>query len=122
MADIKADTIGLGTGTYALNCGCRIYVHFPGGHIHLSHGWSQCPELARLWRLYSRACSWSATDPHAWDSLTRYLFCLRHVGAWRGRIERIEAMRSKYPSPAETRDYPATVNLEKKEMNVRVAA
>ena len=113
MADIKADTIGLETGTYLLNCGCRIYVHFPGGHIHLSHGWAQCPELARLWRLYERACAWAAVNPHSWDALTRYLFCLRHVGAWPGRIARIENLRSRYRSPADARDYQATVTLTK---------
>lgn len=122
MADIKAEAIGLQTGTYLLNCGCRIYVHFPGGHIHLQHGWSQCPELARLWRLYERACSWTSLNPRSWESLTRYLLCLRHVGAWAGRIRNTEEMRARYPSPADTRDYPATVSLIKEVPHVAAAA
>ncbi|WP_030660805.1 hypothetical protein [Streptomyces rimosus] len=120
MGDIKADRLGFQTGTYALNCGCRIYVHFPGGHIHLSHGWSQCEELARLWRLYWQALS-PTIDPHNWESLTRYLFCLRHVGAWSGRIAKIEQKRSKYRNPADTYDYPA-VSLIKEKQNAQLAA
>lgn len=111
---IEADRIGLQSATYALNCGCRIYVHFPGGHIHLGHAGSQCEELTRLWRIYQRACSWGSTDPHNWASLTAYLFCLRHVGAWAGRIESIEELRKRYPSPFVTRDYSATVSLIKR--------
>lgn len=104
MADIKADRIGLETGHYRLPCGCRIYVHFPGGTIHLSGSTSeQCEELRRLWSEYWQSCRVS----HNWTSLNLYRECLLHVGAWQGRINTITADRDRYPSPADSADYPA---------------
>ena len=98
MPETPADTIGTTTGTYLLPCGCRIYVHFPAGAVHLEHGGAQCPELHRLWVEYSK--TYSYITGHSWESLTRYLDCLRHVGAWEGLIRTIERLRAMYPAPA----------------------
>lgn len=98
----EADQIGLTSGTYKLPCGCAIYVHFPGGTIHFSHGGGKCAELTRMWEEYMKLCA----HDHSWDSLTAYIECLRHVGAWEGRIRAIEEMRAKYPMPADCHDYP----------------
>ncbi|MET9089424.1 hypothetical protein ABZX77_47500 [Streptomyces sp. NPDC004237] len=107
MPDIEADTIGQETGTYLLPCGCRIFVKFPGGHIHFQNGRAKCPELSALWSTYWASCR----NGHNWTSLTNYLACLRHVGAWEGRLNTVADERNRYPSPAERHDYstePAT--------------
>lgn len=98
----KAEQIGLKSGTYKLPCGCAIYVHFPGGTIHLGYAGDRCDELTRLWSEYWKLC----THNQNWDSLTAYIECLRHVGTWEGRIQQIEAMRAKHPNPADRFDYP----------------
>ncbi|WP_369228416.1 hypothetical protein AB5J52_48055 (plasmid) [Streptomyces sp. R39] len=102
MPDIKADKIGLETGTYHLPCGCRIFVKFPGGHIHFEHGGAKCPELSALWSAYWASCR----NGHSWTSLNNYLACLRHVGAWTGRLGTIAHERDRYPNPADSLDHP----------------
>ncbi|WP_327357747.1 hypothetical protein [Streptomyces sp. NBC_01304] len=97
MAHIKAEHIERTTGTYLLPCGCKIYVYFPGGTIHFNSGWvtTKCSDLLSRWNAYM-------TEAHrgeSWASLTLYLDCLRHVGAWPGRISKIERLQSYYPNP-----------------------
>ncbi|MEU1552210.1 hypothetical protein ABZ517_05735 [Streptomyces scabiei] len=111
---IDAEKIGLETAEYKLPCGCVIYVHFPGGTIHLGHAGGRCSELARLWAEYWKLC----THDQNWDSLTAYIECLRHVGTWEGRIKQIEELRAKYPHPADRFDYPT----EQEEKRAPVAA
>ncbi|MFV0135560.1 hypothetical protein ACLGIH_20450 [Streptomyces sp. HMX87] len=109
MADIKAEKIGLASGDYQLPCGCNIRVVFPGGYLHLHHTGSQCPELARLWKeVQSLQNSYGAPDPWNWRSMDKYIECLRHVGAWEGRIKSTEQERDKYPHPDAEADYPIT--------------
>ncbi|MFH9731808.1 hypothetical protein [Streptomyces sp. NPDC017260] len=102
LPEITADRIGLETGYYRLPCGCRIYVYFPGGTIHV-HGstTTQCEELRRLWAEYWQSCR----AGHNWASLNLYLACLLHVGAWQGRVASITADRDRYPRPASSFDY-----------------
>ncbi|MGW6604840.1 hypothetical protein [Streptomyces sp. NPDC055036] len=97
MREFRAERIGVETGTYLLPCGCKIYVQFPGGHIHLASGWAKCPELSRLWAEYWASCR----NGHDWTSLNHYIACLRHVGAWAGRIASMERERDHYPNPAD---------------------
>ncbi|MEV5264765.1 hypothetical protein [Streptomyces werraensis] len=116
MPEIRADKIGLETGTYVLPCGCRIYVHFPGGRIHLSgNASSKCPDLSALWSTYWASCR----NGHNWTSLNNYLACLRHIGAWQGRLTSIERDRDRYPNPADSHDYPTA---EKEQPSARVAS
>ncbi|MFJ4739132.1 hypothetical protein [Streptomyces sp. NPDC088775] len=93
MADIPAERIGLETGTYLLPCGCKIYVYFPGGYIHFEgNATTKCPELYRLWTEYWASCRTGQN----WDSHTRYIKCLRHVGAGEACINKIKYLRSTY--------------------------
>ena len=104
MPEIRASQVGLETAHYLLPCGCKIYVYFPGGTIHLQGNTvRQCDELRRLWSAYWGACG----NGHNWTSMNRYLACLRHIGAWQGRIAWCETERDRYPKPAESNDYPA---------------
>jgi hypothetical protein len=119
MPEIRAEKIGLETGTYLLPCGCKIYVYFPGGTIHFDSGWvtTKCPELSRLWSTYWASCR----SGHDWTSLNNYLACLRHVGVWQGRIDHITADRDRYPNPADSHDYP-TASTETEHQDAPVLA
>lgn len=106
---IGAETIGLESGDYQLPCGCDIRVKFPGGYIHLHHAGGQCPELARLWKeVQSLQNAYGFSDPWNWRAMDKYIECLKHVGAWEGRIKRTEQLRDKYPHPDAAADYPIT--------------
>ncbi|MFE4335384.1 hypothetical protein ACFRQM_40065 [Streptomyces sp. NPDC056831] len=66
---------------------------FPGGHIHFEGGHvTKCPELYRLWTEYWASCR----NGHNWVSLTRYIECLRHVGAGEAHINKIKHLRSTH--------------------------
>ena len=116
MHEIVADKIGLETGRYLLPCGCKVYVYFPGGTIHFQPSWVEpkCDELSRLWSEYWDSCR----NGHSWDSLNRYVACLRHVGAWAVRVARMERERDMYPRPADRHDHP---EQEKEEVTYAVA-
>ncbi|MET8342515.1 hypothetical protein [Streptomyces microflavus] len=107
MAEITAEGLGLETGTYLLPCGCKIYAHFPSNTIHFegSSATTKCAELTRLWSEYWTSCRFC----HNWDSLTRYIECLRHVGAGEASINKIERMRSTYRYQVERDDTPLEV-------------
>ena len=94
MAEIKTEQIGASTETYILPCGCKVFVKFPGEWIHFHYGQGKCPELIRLWSNY-----WESSRIESWESHTRYIECLWHVGASRQKIAAIEKRRSFYPHP-----------------------
>jgi len=104
VPDIRSDKLGRETGTYVLPCGCKIYVYFPGGTIHFDSGWvtTKCPDLRQLWKTYWESCR----NGHTWTSLNNYIACMRHVGAWEGRIRSMERERDRYKDPAGSYDYP----------------
>lgn len=111
MPEIQAEQLGFETGTYVLPCGCKIYVYFPGGYIHFDSNWvtTKCPELSDLWAAYWKSCR----KGQNWTSLNNYLACLRHVGTWEGRIAKNEAERDRYPTPADSNDYPEKTKEER---------
>ncbi|TLS44949.1 hypothetical protein FE633_17560 [Streptomyces montanus] len=119
MPETKSNKLGTETGTYVLPCGCKIYVYFPGGTIHFATDsvTTKCPELSRLWSDYWASCR----NDHNWTSLNNYLACLRHVGAWEGRIAWCEAERDRYPNPADSYDSP-TQQTEMEEQGAPVAS
>ncbi|MGW0881274.1 hypothetical protein [Streptomyces sp. NPDC002671] len=102
MAEFVADTIGLETGRYTLPCGCAIFVYFPGGTIHfVGLRTTKCAELSKLWNTYWSSCQ----NGQTWTSLSNYIACLRHIGAWERRIKSVEHTRSFHRKPVD--DVPA---------------
>ncbi|WP_059007888.1 hypothetical protein [Streptomyces specialis] len=95
------DAIGMQTGWYDLRCGCRVFVKYPGCHVHVVDAVKSCEELGRLQRSYrTRVRDARPTPAEAWaDFIAMY----RHVGAPAEAIADLESASGVRPAAGKGR-------------------